>query len=163
MVHFVHAALRRKMKAGVNSCTREEAYRHYGIINKERVCSRTHKYTPMCTYKCKDTMQTHKLKPGNLWYIKEPYSPSQSFPVMWGLTRVTSLIVATLQAIMSPCCDPAVLSHLPTNPATFILLVYWHASNGAKCSRTGCVDDFQHGTGSPEPLIWEVIKKVYRC
>lgn len=51
-----------------------------------------------------------------------------------GLARVTSRIVATLQAIMSPRRDPAVLSHTPTIPATFILPEYWHTGEGAKRS-----------------------------
>lgn len=87
-------------------------------------------------------MTTH----GDGWYVTEHSG-------LRGLTWVSSHIVATLQAIMSPRCDPAVLLHLPTNPATLRLAC---ALTRAKCSRAGRVDDFQCGIGSPESLGWKL-------
>lgn len=65
-----------------------------------------------------------------------------------GLARVTSRIVAALQAIMSPRCDPAVLSHTPTIPPqpSYCLSIDTLAK-GPNAPCAGHVDDLWHRAG----------------
>lgn len=60
------------MKARVNSFTRKQADKHYSTVNrKEMVSSSTQIHTLLHTYECEETIQTHRLKLGNLSYITE--------------------------------------------------------------------------------------------
>lgn len=66
----MHTQLRRKTKVGVNLCTHKEAYKHYGIVNKEKE-NGTQSNTHICTHRADVNAKTHILKPGKLRYVTE--------------------------------------------------------------------------------------------